>query len=478
MFSSLQTRLLLTVGLLAVAAVAAVALAARQGARQEFLRFRDIERRSASAKGAERSADVARAIEGRCCERGVLDAAAAAMLGPTLAALVVDPLSGGLVASAGVPARDLSDVTTARTGDLVTIEATRRSGRVINRLALKLRQAPMPITLTDGRRAHLYVLPFPSEEQDREAAAVLGSLDRRLLVATMAVAVLALGLTWMLARRTVQPIAALRAATRDLGRGDLARRVDASGVDEVAELARAFNAMAAELERQQTIRRGLMHDVAHELRTPLTALRCRVETIVDGLADDPARALADVQQEVLHLGRLVDDLQELALAEARELRLDLTDVSVIATVDSAVRAAGLEPDVRVRIDVGRHLAVRADAVRLRQILLNLLTNADRHTPAGGTILVSARPDNENVRVQVENTGSTLEAEQLARIFDRFYRTDPSRQRGAGGTGLGLAIVRHLVEAQGGSVHARSGVSSVTVGFHLHRVPDCISGEIR
>jgi signal transduction histidine kinase len=155
-------------------------------------------------------------------------------------------------------------------------------------------------------------------------------------------------------------------------------------------------------------------------------------------------------------------------------------------VASAIRAAGLEGDARVRLDLLPGLSVRADAARLRQIVLNLLTNAARHTPAGGVIELRAGRGNlpagqgpgaappsaapgvrlADVSVEVRNTGSHLDAEQCARVFDRFYRADPSRQRTTGGTGLGLAIVKHLVEAQGGRVSAASDDDSVTMGFAL------------
>jgi signal transduction histidine kinase len=471
MVTTLRGRLLLTVGLLALAAVTAVALAVRQGARTEFLHFRDVERRAASMSGADRGREIARRIDGRCCAAGSLDAAVAeAGLGSSLVTLVVEEASGRLVASAGEPMRHVSEVSIERTADTLGLEATQHSGPLVNRIALKWLQPGILIRLVDGSGARLYVVPFPTAEGDARANAFLGSLDRRLVVATAGVALLALAFTWALARRTVQPIMELRAAARDLGHGDLTRRVAARGADEVADLARAFNAMAAELERQQALRRGLVHDVAHELRTPLTALRCRIETVVDGLATDPARALADVRDEVLHLGRLVDDLQELALAEARELRLGVTDVALETSVDSALRAAGLGDDGRVRRELAPAVMVRADPVRLRQMLLNLLTNADRHTPADGTLTVRGRREDGRVCVEVENTGSTVDAEQCARLFDRFYRTDPSRQRGTGGVGLGLAIVRHLVEAQGGRVHASSTPDSVTVGFTLPSVP--------
>jgi signal transduction histidine kinase len=480
MTSSLQVRLLLAVGALALSAVLAVALVARLGARQEFFRFQNVERRDAQAATPEMAGQVARVLDGRCCAPGVLDAASAA-LGPRTAVLVTDRVTGRLLASAGRPLAAYDHLQTRREGDEVVFEAG-HGGRARQEVMFKLAVPGVPLHLQDGTAATLYLMPFPDEGAERNAAVYLGSLDRLLLVATAIVGLVALAGTWLVARGVVRPLRDLGRATAALARGDLSVRVEPRGGRESAELGHAFNAMATELDRQHALRRALVHDVAHELRTPVTALRCRLETVLDGLATDPQRAVRDLHEEVLHLGRLVDDLQDLALAEARELRLDIEDVMILPVVESAVRAAGLDGDPRVRLDVFEGLAARADAVRLRQIILNLLTNADRHTPAGGTITVRGtvgRPPDEakgerlvgpddRAVVEVINTGSRLEPDELARVFERFYRADPSRARGTGGTGLGLAIVRHLVEAQGGAVWARCDDRGVTVGFGLPR----------
>jgi two-component system sensor histidine kinase BaeS len=189
-----------------------------------------------------------------------------------------------------------------------------------------------------------------------------------------------------------------------------------------------------------------------------------LEAVQDGLAPDPTAAVSGLHEQVLHLTQLVDDLQELALAESRELRLQIADVDLDQLVSSAIRAAGMEQDARVSREIAPGLAIHADAVRTRQVLTNLLTNAARHTPDGGAIAIRGRLDGTRAAVEVQNTGSALDPDQLARIFERFYRTDPSRQRDTGGTGLGLAIVKHLVEAQGGTVFAASDATGVTVGF--------------
>ena len=465
---SLHTQLLLTVGVVAVAAVAAVAVASRYGTRIEFHRFQAVERRAMVAPADILASTLARRLDGRCCAADEL-AAARGSLGPDLALLVVGEADGALAGSTGLPLDAARGLTVRRRGSEIGVDAEiSRPDGSRQQTALVFRHSGTPIRLTDGRPARLYVLPFPSEARARAAEAFLGSLDERLVGVTALVALLAIGATWFVARRAVRPIDDLRAATRDLAAGDAARRVEPAGAREVAELARAFNTMADQLERQQASRRRLVTDVAHELRTPLTALQCRLEAAQDGLVADLGAVMRQAHEEVLHLGRLVDDLQELALAEARALRLDVRRVEVGPLVSSAASAAGLDGDPRVALDLPAEITAACDPVRTRQMVLNLLTNADRYTPADGTITIRTTYREADVVVEVVNTKSRLEPDEAARIFDRFYRTDPSRQRVTGGTGLGLAIVKHLAEAQGGRVWAASDGRRVTVGFSLPR----------
>jgi signal transduction histidine kinase len=224
--------------------------------------------------------------------------------------------------------------------------------------------------------------------------------------------------------------------------------------------------MASELENQQRLRRNLVHDVVHELRTPLTALRCRLDSISDGISKDPHNEIEGANDEIAHLTRLVEDLHEVALAEARELRLNISDEPLEPIIASAVRAAGLEGDSRLQVVVADGTVLQADPIRLRQVMLNILTNASRHTPPHGTVTVNAHDVDGEVIVEVQNTGSHLSSYEITRVFDRFYRADPSRERSTGGTGLGLAIVKNIIEAHGGRVWARSDDLSVSFVFAL------------
>jgi len=482
--SSLQTRLLLAVSVLALTAVVAVAVAVRQSTRREFRKFQELERVTSAPSASDIDANtttsintsrIAAVLDGRCCDPSVIHDASV-LLAAQQVLIVVDLERGETVATAGAPVERFQNLRVRVDGDRITFAGLRERNGAREDITLHFKGGPAHrIALAAGRPGQVRLVTFPRPDQPPAETVFLGSVDRRLLTITGLVAALALAATWLLTERIAGPIGELRDAARDLADGDLSRRVAARGSDEVAELARAFNAMASDLERQERLRRNLVHDVAHELRTPLTALRCRLETIIDGMSRNPEGTLRGAHEEVRHLSRLVDDLQELALAEAGELRLTPATVGVADVVGSAARAASLENDPRLQIEIANGLSVRADAVRVRQVLVNLLTNAERYTPAGGAILVLGRAVGAEAEIEVRNTGSSLDDNQLAHVFERFYRADPSRQRTTGGTGLGLAIVKHLVQAQGGRVWARrtpapdadpDSHSGMTFGFAL------------
>ena len=463
---SLQTRLLLAVGLLAVAAVAAVAFSARESTRLEFRRFQEVQKVRATGDVEATLDRVASTLDGKCCADDVM-ASVLPQLAAEQAVFVFDA-AGTLRVAAGAGIAAGSIFASYQSGLLnINSHATASGGQL--EMSFTIKGGPgKRIHLADRADGTVLIVSMPPPGNDQPAAQFLGSVDRRLLIVTSAIALVALLITGAIARRIIRPIAELRNATRDLAAGQLSRRVEVRGSDEVAELARGFNHMASELERQESLRRDLVHDVAHELRTPLTALRCRVETVLDGMVDDPKPALRQVNEDVEHLSQLVSDLEDLARAEARELTFTIADVRIADVCVSAVRVAGLDEDARVQLRFDDSLMARADAVRLRKIVLNLLTNADRHTPVDGVITLSTSASAAEAVISVHNTGSALTPDELARVFDRFYRADPARQRATGGSGLGLAIVRHLVEAQRGRVWATSDATGVTFSVALPR----------
>jgi signal transduction histidine kinase len=301
--------------------------------------------------------------------------------------------------------------------------------------------------------------------------AVVGRIRRVLLLAALAAGSVGLLLAFGLARHILRPVEALTAAARRMAAGDLGVRVEPGGRDEIGELARAFNAMAERRATAERLRRDLVNDVAHELRGPLTHLRGPLEALEDGLLAPTPETLAGLGDEVRLLERLVDDLQDLALAEAGQLALERGPVDLGGEVERAVK--GLRPradqlGIRLETDLPAGLPeVAGDARRIVQILRNLLGNALTHTPAGGRVVARARPAPGEVVVEIEDSGAGIAAEHLPHLFDRFYRADPSRTRATGGAGLGLAIVQQLVVAHGGRVWVASAVGEGAVfGFSL------------
>jgi len=321
----------------------------------------------------------------------------------------------------------------------------------------------LPLTIYDGPRMAglLYRLPLgPSREKGLpEDSAFSQRLNRELLgVIALVLAVAGVATLW-LARRIVEPVELLTAAVEKVRAGDLQQRVPAEGRDEIGELGRAFNALSGQLARVEQLRREMVGDVAHELRTPLTNLRAQIEAMQDGLAPQSPAALASLHEETLLLARLVDDLRDLSLADAGQLKLETARVSPVTALDQAIGALQARAAER-RVIIEKSFSgtlpdISADPVRLGQILRNLLENAVRHTPPGGRITVQVKPVGRYLEISVADTGPGIPAEHLPKIFERFYRTDPSRTRETGGAGLGLAIVKQLVNAQGGTVRAES-----------------------
>jgi signal transduction histidine kinase len=307
----------------------------------------------------------------------------------------------------------------------------------------------------------------------------ISTVNRSLLLAAGAAGLVALLLTAALSRRILGPVEALTAAARKMEKGDLSQRVTVRSQDEIGELARAFNAMADGLARIEQLRRHMVTDVAHELRTPLTNIRGYLEALRDGVARPDAPLIDSLHEEALLLNRLIDDLQDLALAEAGQLRLARGPIALGPLVEgavSALRPALSAKRLAIAVDVPADLpCADADAARVGQVLRNLLNNAITHTPVDGTIGVEASyiadcrlqiadyaaPQSaiynlqSAILVRVSDSGPGIAPEHLPHIFERFYRADRARARATGGAGLGLTIVKRLVEAHGGQVAAIS-----------------------
>jgi signal transduction histidine kinase len=300
---------------------------------------------------------------------------------------------------------------------------------------------------------------------DAEGLAFLDRVRQSLFLAGVLAIGLALLLGLLISWRLTAPLRQLTHAAGAIAAGDLSQRVPAKGGDELGELGQAFNEMAASLEDGEALRRNMMADVAHELRTPLTVIQGNLQAILDGVYPLDEAQVASLFDETRLLTRLVDDLRELALAEAGQLRLEHEMIDMASLAQGAVgnfspgaEAAGLKLESAIS---GESLEVTGDADRLGQVLRNLISNALRHTPAGGRVTVTVRRSGERVLLEVADTGTGISPEDLPHVFDRFYRGDKSRSRRGGGAGLGLAIARQLVIAHGGEIDAESTLGAGT-----------------
>jgi two-component system OmpR family sensor kinase/two-component system sensor histidine kinase BaeS len=294
-----------------------------------------------------------------------------------------------------------------------------------------------------------------------------GSVALIVLAAGFLGAVAAIATLGRTLRRVGSPLAAVMDAANRVAAGDYSVHVGEYGPPPMVGLARAFNTMTTRLQDHDRQRRELMADVAHELRTPLTVMRGKVEGLIDGVYPlDPAQ-LKTVLEETHVLSRLVEDLRTLALSESGALRLQRESTDIVALAREAVRT--LEPaasasGITIGVDGVDAATAEVDPVRIREVLINLLSNALRHTPAGGTVMVRIAPDAGNVSVRVQDSGAGMSPDDLARAFDRFHKGTDSR-----GSGLGLTIAKGLVVAHGGEINASSEPGrGTTVAFTVPR----------
>ena len=331
------------------------------------------------------------------------------------------------------------------------------------------------------------------------------SIDHDLLLLVLLLlfsAIVSLGLGYSLSQALTQRVTALHQGARALAGGDLATRVAVDGADELAALAVEFNRMAAQLAaaaeergRLEGTRRDLIAAISHDLRTPLASLRAMTEALADGLVDDPVtrtRYLTTMRGQIGHLSSLIDDLFELAQIDAGALRLDLQRASLSDLISDTLE--GMRPQAAAKgVQLQGSIAPGVGPVlvapqKIERVLYNLVTNAIRHTPSAGVVTISVSSElpklsietqtprghpklkTQNwVVVEVADTGEGIAAEDLPRIFDRFYRGEKSRSRATGGAGLGLAIAQGIVEAHGGRIWVESAQERGTrIRFTLPR----------
>ncbi|MGW8317698.1 MAG: ATP-binding protein [Candidatus Promineifilaceae bacterium] len=328
--------------------------------------------------------------------------------------------------------------------------------------------AGVPIYAADSQVGTILVTTWDQSIAQNEQ--FLRQVNRAILVAVLIASGIALVIGSFISWQISRPLRQLTEATEAIAEGDLSRRVEVHSGDELGDLAQSFNQMSDRLQRAENLRQQMTADIAHELRTPIAVIQGNVDALQDGIFPLTPEALDPIRDKTSLLTRLVDDLRELALMEAGQLKLDRqqTDLNelVIHTV-GAFRAAAQEKSIDLRADVGGSLPpAYADPQRVEQILVNLLSNALRHTPHGGEIVAATRLEpvedragtaSSALMVTIQDSGPGIPPEDLPNVFERFYRVEKGRTRpGDGsGTGLGLAVARSIVEAHRGEIGVKS-----------------------
>jgi len=341
------------------------------------------------------------------------------------------------------------------------------AGSLGRRLSREEQAAAQDVVIGDQTVGLLVMtVPVGNEMMGPLEQSFLARLQRLLVIGALLAGALGLLLGLAFSQSLAAPLRRLAAAARAVARRDFSQRVPTGGSVEMDEVAHAFNEMAAGLEQAERQRQNLVADVAHELRTPISVLQGNLRAILDDVYALDKAEISRLYDETRLISRLVDDLGELARADAGQLSLNVQRVDAAqiaqATVESlapAAEAEGVTLDL-VSTGAGALPAVRADPDRLAQVLRNLLINALRHTPEGGTVEVRISPPAADgfVKIAVADTGEGIAPDDLPHVFDRFWRADRSRSRDGrspGGSGLGLSIAKSLVEAQGGSIWAES-----------------------
>lgn len=310
----------------------------------------------------------------------------------------------------------------------------------------------------EGKKMGVLLLSEQGSVLDPAEEEFLASAKRSALLGGGIASGIALLLSAFLISQVLSPLRLLSRATERIAHGDLTQRVTLKARDEFGQLGSSFNRMIDNLRRSETIRQTMTADIAHELRTPVTIIQGNLEAILDGVYQPTPETIAPIYEETLHLGRLIDDLRDLALAEAGELRLNKEPTDLVALVNQVTEmvSSSLEWGPKLHAKVDHSLPkVTLDPKRIRQVMANILSNALRHTPATGEIWVEILQEGGELELRVTDSGPGIPPEDLPHLFERFYRGDQARSRSGGGSGLGLAIAKQWVEAHGGRIWAEN-----------------------
>ncbi len=335
------------------------------------------------------------------------------------------------------------------------------------------RDTPMRPIEVDGKTVGWLVLvPFQQATASADVRFQKRQLTQNWLIGLGTVIVAALA-AWWLSRLLVTPLKRIASATHNLASGDYSVRIPVASKDEIGGLSEDFNRLAQALAHNEQLRRTFMADVSHELRTPLSVLKGELEAIEDGVRPMTPATLASLQSEVATLNKLVSDLYDLSLSDIGALSYRMAEVDIADALHSTLAVFEkrlAERGLKVETHIDAPVVVNGDEGRLQQLFSNLLENCARYTETAGSVRVSCRNTQDDVLIEIEDSGPGVPADILPRVFERFVRAEASRNRSHGGAGLGLAICRNIVQAHGGTITASAAaMGGLLIGIHLPRL---------
>jgi two-component system sensor histidine kinase BaeS len=330
------------------------------------------------------------------------------------------------------------------------------------------------ITTSNGKIVG-WVIASPAERLTRSTDINFDQQQRRTSWMIVALTgLLAALVTWLLARGLLAPVKRLVDGTHHLAAGNFATRVEVGSSDELGQLGRDFNLLARSLEKNESNRRAFMADISHELRTPLAIMRGELEAMQDGVRKLTPEAISSLQSEVVVLTKLVDDLHQLSLSDAGALAYRMQPVDVVNLLEVVAGSFSeryRSRDLRLNLALPQHAESFGDPDRLMQLFTNLLENSLRYTDAGGAVQLTLQHVGENWQLTFADSAPGVDPTHQAQIFERFFRTESSRNRASGGSGLGLAICKNIAEAHNGSISAdHSDLGGLQITLNLPYVP--------
>lgn len=331
-----------------------------------------------------------------------------------------------------------------------------RLHRIAGNFSVSAHSMRLPVVVNGQTVGWLAMLPFQDMMNINDARFLEKQRSVWAIIGVASLAIIAL-LTFFLTRTLLRRVRTLAGATHLLAAGDYASRIEVGSLDELGTLAQDFNRMADALQRNERARRSFMADISHELRTPLTVMLAELEAIQDGIRQPSTQSFQALHLEMMRLGKLIDDVHDLALTDIGALAYRRVPVDLVTILRSALDGARERlnaKDLHLVVEISSEpLILVGDERRLQQLFANLLENTLRYTDHGARIQVRCRCTGDAVTIILEDSAPGVPEDKLARLFERFYRVESSRNRASGGSGLGLAICRNIAEAHNGRISA-------------------------